>query len=98
MHSDLFAEANTLDDENVKNDFMYKTKPITDLFPKPTIMFADISGVTAWRSVRELSQVFIMRETLYRAFDEIAKKRQVFKVCCVICEFEGRSFTPFAFF
>jgi len=28
-------------------------------------------------------QVFTLLETLYRAFDEIAKRRRVFKVCMV---------------
>jgi hypothetical protein len=59
---------------------LYKTKPIADLFPETTILFADLAGFTAWSSVREPSQVFTLLETVYRAFDEIAKKRRVFKV------------------
>jgi hypothetical protein len=35
-------------------------KPIADLFPKTTVLFADISGFTAWASVREPTQVFIL--------------------------------------
>ncbi|CAB9500133.1 Receptor-type guanylate cyclase gcy [Seminavis robusta] len=58
----------------------FDTKPIADLFPNTTIMFADIVGFTAWSSVREPSQVFSLLETLYHAFDEIAKRRRVFKV------------------
>jgi hypothetical protein len=38
-----------------------------------------IIGFTAWSSVREPSQVFSLLETLYHAFDEIAKRRRVFK-------------------
>ena len=34
----------------------------------------------AWSSVREPSQVFVLLETLYHAFDEIARRRRVFKV------------------
>jgi hypothetical protein len=34
-----------------------RTKPIADLFPATTILFADISGFTAWSSTREPSQV-----------------------------------------
>jgi class 3 adenylate cyclase len=31
----------------------FKTRPIVDFLPKATIMFADISGFTAWASTRE---------------------------------------------
>ncbi|GKY99150.1 hypothetical protein MPSEU_000870500 [Mayamaea pseudoterrestris] len=58
----------------------YVGKPIADLFSEATVLFADISGFTAWSSQREPAQVFTLLETLYRAFDEIAKKRRVFKV------------------
>lgn len=58
----------------------FKTKPIADLFPETTIMFADIAGFTAWSSTREPSQVFTLLEGLYHAFDKIAKRRKVFKV------------------
>ena len=43
-------------------------------------MFADIAGFTAWSSVREPCQVFTLLETVYRAFDMMAKRRRVFKV------------------
>jgi hypothetical protein len=56
------------------------SKPIADLFPHTTIMFADINGFTAWSSVREPTQVFTLLENVFHAFDEIAKKRGVFKV------------------
>jgi hypothetical protein len=56
------------------------SKPIADLFPHTTVMFADISGFTSWSSVREPCQVFTLLETIYHAFDQIAKKRGVFKV------------------
>mmetsp|Transcript_27427 Transcript_27427/g.65843 ORF Transcript_27427/g.65843 Transcript_27427/m.65843 type:complete len:1348 (+) Transcript_27427:241-4284(+) len=55
-------------------------KPIADLFTDCTVMFADISGFTAWSSVREPGQVFLLLETLYGAFDQIALRRGVFKV------------------
>jgi class 3 adenylate cyclase len=45
-----------------------------------TVMFGDIVGFTAWSSVREPTQVFTLLETIYHAFDEIARKRRVFKV------------------
>lgn len=43
-------------------------------------MFGDISGFTAWSSAREPSQVFTLLETIYHAFDVIAKRPRVFKV------------------
>ncbi|GKY99151.1 hypothetical protein MPSEU_000870600 [Mayamaea pseudoterrestris] len=58
----------------------YKGKPIADLFTESTVLFADIAGFTAWSSQREPAQVFTLLETLYRAFDDIARKRRVFKV------------------
>lgn len=54
--------------------------PIADLFPHCTVMFADIAGFTAWSSTREPAQVFILLQTVYQAFDVIAKRRNVFKV------------------
>jgi len=38
-------------------DFMYKSRPIADLYPETTIMFADIAGFTAWSSSRDPAQV-----------------------------------------
>lgn len=43
-------------------------------------MFLDLCGFTAWSSEREPSQVFQLLETLYAAFDELAKNMGVFKV------------------
>jgi class 3 adenylate cyclase len=74
------ADGMNSDEDAVEDNFMYKSKPIADLFPETTIMFADISGFTAWSSTREPSQVFILLETIYKAFDEIARRRRVFKV------------------
>ena len=59
---------------------VYQTKPIADLFPEATVMFGDLVGFTAWSSTREPTQVFTLLETVYHAFDEIAKNRRVFKV------------------
>ena len=63
-----------------RRDDDLKSKPIADLFTETTVLFADIAGFTAWSSVREPAQVFTLLETLYHAFDELAKKRRVFKV------------------
>ena len=65
-----------LDEGDAAND----AKPIADLFPAATVFFADIAGFTAWSSTRDPSQVFILLQTIYQAFDAIAKRRKVFKV------------------
>ena len=52
--------------------------PIADLFPNCTVLFADIAGFTAWSSTRDPAQVFILLQTIYQAFDKIAKRRKVF--------------------
>jgi class 3 adenylate cyclase len=56
------------------------SRPIADLFPATTVLFADIATFTAWSSIRDPIQVFTFLETIYSAFDEIATKRGVFKV------------------
>ena len=56
------------------------TKPLADLFLETTVMFADICGFTAWSSVRDPTQVFSLLEAVYKAFDDIANRRRVFKV------------------
>jgi hypothetical protein len=68
--------------DNMENvaDTSRASRPIADLFPEATVMFADIAGFTAWSSTREPSQVFILLETIYGAFDKIADRRGVFKV------------------
>jgi hypothetical protein len=66
-----------------KND-----EPMAEMFTHTTVMFGDIAGFTAWSSEREPSQVFKLLETLYAAFDTVAKRLNVFKVetigdCCM---------------
>ena len=56
------------------------SKPLADLYLETTVLFADISGFTAWSSVREPTQVFTLLENVYQAFDFIAKRRRIFKV------------------
>ena len=43
-------------------------------------MFADISGFTAWSSIREATQVFTLLEAIFQSFDVIANQLGVFKV------------------
>jgi class 3 adenylate cyclase len=65
-------------------------QPIADLFPNTTVFFGDIAGFTSWSSQREPTQVFTLLQTLYQAFDRLAKKLGVFKIetigdCYVAC-------------
>ena len=73
-------EAREARDHDGNSDIILPGKPLAELFPEATIMFADIAGFTAWSSVRDPSQVFTLLETLYRAFDTVARKRRIFKV------------------
>lgn len=63
-----------------ENSHSFTSKPIADLFPTTTVMFADLVGFTAWSSTREPSHVFMLLETIFHEFDVIAKRRRVFKV------------------
>lgn len=54
--------------------------PIANLYPETTIMLLDLVGFTAWSSAREPSAVFLLLESIFSAFDELAKHRRVFKV------------------
>jgi class 3 adenylate cyclase len=53
---------------------------LADLFPHCSVIFSDISGFTAWSSTRGPDEVFTLLQTVYHGFDEIAKRRKVFKV------------------
>jgi len=76
LSSNMFPD----DDEDEEEDGNFKSKPIASLFPETTIFFGDLVGFTSWSSVREPTDVFTLLETLYSAFDAIAKKRKVYKV------------------
>ena len=80
-HSSVSQSGGTL--HSAASQLSMHDEPIADLFPECTVMFADISGFTAWSSVREPAQVFKLLETLYSSFDKIAKKRGVFKVVTI---------------
>jgi Adenylate and Guanylate cyclase catalytic domain len=54
--------------------------PIAELYPDTSVLFADIRGFTAWSSTRQPTQVFHLLESLYAAFDDLARQRGVFKV------------------
>jgi class 3 adenylate cyclase len=53
---------------------------LADLFPHCSVIFSDIAGFTAWSSTRGPDEVFTLLQTVYHGFDEIAKRRRVFKV------------------
>jgi hypothetical protein len=55
-------------------------EPIADFWPNTTILFAGLSGFTAWSSTREPTQVFTLLETVYGTMDSTARKLGVFKV------------------
>jgi class 3 adenylate cyclase len=57
-----------------------EAKPIACFFPEATVLYADISGFTAWSASRAPEQVFMLLETLYACFDKIAHRHGVYKV------------------
>ena len=68
------------DVESAPGTELLNSRPIADLFANCTVLFADIAGFTAWSSVREPPQVFMLLEQIYSSFDHIAQKRKIFKV------------------
>ena len=64
----------------LEEDDILTEKPIADLFPYCTVLFADISGFSAWSSEREPEQVFTLLENVFQTFDKLARRRNVFKV------------------
>ncbi|KAG7342014.1 family 3 adenylate cyclase [Nitzschia inconspicua] len=80
-HGRRGAMVDFLDEANPKDtDVVPSGSPIADIFTDATVMFADIAGFTAWSSTRVPSQVFVLLESIYAAFDAFARKRKVFKV------------------
>jgi len=71
---------NFLSDVMPREQRPVEVKPIADLFPHTTVMFADIAGFTKWSSERDPTHVFTLLQTVYGSFDRIAKRRHVFKV------------------
>ncbi|GKZ01289.1 hypothetical protein MPSEU_001079900 [Mayamaea pseudoterrestris] len=78
-NNDILASTNQKLNKFLEGDEQGKSC-LADLFPACTVLFADISGFTAWSSTRDPSQVFHLLESIYNAFDALAKARKVFKV------------------
>jgi Adenylate and Guanylate cyclase catalytic domain len=53
---------------------------IADHYPSCTVLSMDLVGFTAWCSSRCPADTFCLLETLYGAFDKIAKDRKIYKV------------------
>ena len=53
---------------------------IAELHPSASVLFADVSGFTAWASQREPHQVFTLLEAVFQTFDKLTKRYGVFKV------------------
>jgi len=58
----------------------YAGAPIADSFASVSVLFADIAGFTLWSSKHPPAHVFVLLETLYRAFDSSTSLRKTFKV------------------
>ena len=68
--SDQNAVSKLKDGESA--DGASKSRPIADLFPETTIMFADIAGFTAWASTREPCQGELMfDDSMLRILDAL---------------------------
>lgn len=68
-----------------KSDFTLSQAGLSEpadntLWVPPKVFFGDVAGFTAWSSARDPAQVFLLLQTIYQAFDTIAKTRGVFKV------------------
>ena len=63
-----------------QEDEIIDSTALADLFPETTVAFADIENFTAWSSQRDPGQVFTLLQSIYSAFDKVAKRMKVFKV------------------
>ena len=68
------------DDDDDVAVFSALQQPIADLFLHCTVLFISIDGFDVWSTQKDPHEVFTLLETIYGAFDKIARKRTVFKV------------------
>jgi Adenylate and Guanylate cyclase catalytic domain len=80
LHQSLLANGEAADAADHPVTSSFAGPPIAELYSDTTVLFADIAGFTAWSSTRTPIQVFHLLETLYAAFDSIAKLHRIFKV------------------
>jgi class 3 adenylate cyclase len=76
----FMADGTNTFDEDGEERMILLSKPIADLFTETTVSFADIAGFTAWSSMRQPADVFVLLETLYKSFDEVARIHGIYKV------------------
>lgn len=67
-------------ESNATGPIFQASAPIADSFEACTVMFGDLGGFTKWSATRSPDQVFLLLESIYCAFDDIAERRSVFKV------------------
>lgn len=80
-HNDQAGEKKgTSKEETRASDSQESSMPLAELFLDASIINADITSFDSWSSTRSPDQVFTLLETLFQHFDEIAKRRRIFKV------------------
>ncbi|CAB9498281.1 Receptor-type guanylate cyclase gcy [Seminavis robusta] len=53
---------------------------MAESYPDCSVFFADIVGFTAWSAQRTPGEVFTLLETIYAAWDKVARKHGIFKI------------------
>ena len=60
--------------ESGDDPFHGTEKPLADLFLHTTVLFADVADFTSWASTRDPAQVFQFLQSIYGAFDALARQ------------------------
>jgi len=80
LRDDMDSGKGSQSTTNNSDDPIFGSGQLADLYPSATVVFADIVGFTAWSSAREPNQVFKLLETIYKEFDRLAYRNNIFKV------------------
>jgi class 3 adenylate cyclase len=72
--------ANELNPDQITTTTSTGKTAIAEFFPQCTVLFGDIAGFTAWSSTRAPEHVFVLLQSIFQRFDQVAKNRHVFKV------------------